>query len=286
MIFGGCRLASDDAAFTGSLARGTVSIAEQFVRARLRATGLSAYPGSVPGNLAEAYACQEAAIAKWPDQVVGWKVARIPAEWTHAYPEERLIGPVFKRNLHFACQGETIECPVFAEGAAAVEAEIVIRIGADAPQDKLEWSLEDALALVADVHVGVEVASSPLATLNDLGSGAVISDFGNNWGVIVGPAIEGWRSLQELPAETRIDGAIVGRGKAVMRPGPLGALLFTLKKCAQRGRPLKSGDVISTGMITGVHDIRIGQISSHAFDEHGEVRCRIVRAQPQPGSTV
>jgi 2-keto-4-pentenoate hydratase len=278
-------LSSNDATLSDSSAR-AASIAEQFVRARLRAAALSAYPGLVPGDLSAAYACQDAAIDRWPEPLAGWKVARIPPEWQGAFPEERLIGPVFRRNVRIAQSGETLECPVFAGGLSAVEAEIVIRIGADAPPRKVGWSLDEALALIADVHIGVEVASSPLATLNDLGSGAVISDFGNNWGVVVGPSIGDWRSLEEIPAETRIDDQVVGRGKAIMRPGPFGALLFTLKKCALRGRPLKKGDVISTGMITGVHEIGLGQISSHSFEGFGEVRCCIVRAQPLTGLTV
>src|SRR5262245_53960012 len=94
-------------------------IAEQFVRARLAARALSAYPGTVPSTLPEAYAVQEAAISRWPDRIVGWKVARIapnwPAEWGATPPEPRLNGPVFARNLHMA--PSTIpNCPVFDGG--------------------------------------------------------------------------------------------------------------------------------------------------------------------------
>src|SRR5690606_31886632 len=134
--------------------------------------------------------------------------------------------------------------------------------------------------LVESLHIGVEIASSPLATLNDLGPGAVVSDFGNNWGVILGDAIADWRSLDEIGALSYIDEEIVGGGKASIRAGALGALAFTLGAAAGRGRPLRAGDVISTGMITGVHDIRIGQYSRHVFEHQGEVRCHIVAAQP------
>ena len=117
-------------------------------------------------------------------------------------------------------------------------------------------------------------------TLNDLGPGAVISDFGNNWGIVVGAAIAGWRTLHEIVALSFIDDEFVGRGNSSVRHGPLGALAFTLAKCAGRGRPLRAGDVITTGMITGVHDIRIGQQSRHVFEGFGEVRCRAMRAKP------
>jgi 2-keto-4-pentenoate hydratase len=259
-------------------------IAERFVTARLNARALSEYPGTVPGDLDTAYRCQELAIQHWPDRIAGWKVARVPAAFKERYPQERLIGPAFSVNVHLSQATQPVECPVFEGGFAAVEAELVIRIASDPPGGKQDWTIDEAAEYVGSLHIGVEVASSPLATLNDLGPGAVISDFGNNWGVIVGPEIRGWRSLQQIPAETFIGGVSVGRGTGVIREGALGALAFTLTTCAQRGRRLQAGDVISTGMITGVHDIRVGEISRHVFEGCGEVQCRAVLAQPHPST--
>ena len=259
------------------------TIAGEFVRARLAGRALRDFPGVVPDSLDGAYRCQESAIDRWPERVAGWKVARIPAAQQSQFPEERLIGPAFKSNIHHARAGQAAECPVFDGGFAAVEAELVIRVGAHAPPEKTEWTIDEALPFVDDLCIGIEVASSPLATLNDLGAGAVISDFGNNWGIVVGPSIPGWRTLHEVVALSFIDDEFVGRGVTSLRHGPLGALAFTLSKCAKRGRPLRAGDVITTGMITGVHDIRIGQRSRHVFEGFGEVSCRAVRARALTG---
>jgi 2-keto-4-pentenoate hydratase len=252
-------------------------IAEQFVRARLAGQSLPQYPGKVPNTLADAYRCQDYAIDRWPDAVVGWKVARIGAAWSKQYPEERLVGPVFQRNLHWARSGDVVDFPVFESGFAAVEAEIVLRVNEDAPAHKKAWSIDEAAELVRSFHLGVETAGSPLATLNDHGPGAIISDFGNNWGVVVGASVGEWRSIEEIIALTFIDEALCGRGTAFIRQGALGALAFALGKCAERGRPLRAGDVISTGAITGVHDIKIGQQSRHVFEGCGAIECRAVR---------
>lgn len=257
-------------------------IAEQFVRARLVARALSQYPGVVPPDLETAYRCQELALAHWPEQIGGWKVARIAPAQQDRYAEERLIGPVFAPNVHVVAPGRAVDCPVFEGGFAAVEAELVICVGRDAPPDKAEWTLDEAAEFVGELCIGIEIASSPLATLNDLGAGAVVSDFGNNWGVVVGAAVAGWRGLHEVTAQSFIDDEFVGRGVTSVRHGPLGALAFTLAKCARRGRPLREGAVISTGMITGVHDIRPGQRSRHVFHGLGEVECRAVRATSHP----
>jgi 2-keto-4-pentenoate hydratase len=249
-----------------------------FHDARRTAVPLTVYPGPVPPDLETAYRCQDEAIDRWPDEVAGWKVARIGPAWSAKYPEERLIGPAFRANIHVAADGEAVECPVFEGGFAAVDAELVIRVASDAPPRKIDWSIEEASELIADLHIGIEVASSPLPTLNDLGPGAVISDFGNNWGVVVGPAVRGWRSLEEITVISQVEGVVVGERAASIRQGALAAFAFALGKAAQRGRPLRAGHVISTGMITGVHDIRVGQCSLHVFHGYGEVGCRATRA--------
>jgi len=254
------------------------SIVSQFREARLNGASLASYPGEVPPDLPVAYRCQDMAIDRWPDELAGWKVARIAPAWAANYPEERLIGPVFRDNLRLPQAGDIPECPVFDGGFAAVEAELVIRVAADAPARKVDWSVDEASELVGDLCIGIEVASSPLATLNDLGPGAVISDFGNNWGVVVGASVRDWRSLAELSVTSYVDGAMVGQGRAAIRQGALGALAFTLAKAARRGRPLRAGAIISTGMITGVHDVRVGHRSRHVFEGYGEVGCRLVRA--------
>lgn len=270
---------SDAATHSGASSDPT-SIAEQFVRARLTARSLAHYPGTVPHDLVSAYRCQELAIERWPERLAGWKVARIPPAQQTLYRDERLIGPAFAPNVRVAASGAVVDCPVFDGGFAAVEAEIVIVVGRDAPPDKLDWSIDEAQELVGEVCIGIEVASSPLSTLNELGAGAVISDFGNNWGIVIGGAVSGWRTLYEVTARSFIDDEFVGRGVTSMRHGPLGALAFTLANCARRGRPLQAGAVITTGMITGVHDIRPGQRSRHEFEGFGEVSCRAVRAVP------
>jgi len=253
--------------------------ASQFVNARLQARPLTAFPGILAPDLAAAYDCQLRAIARWPDRIAGWKVARIGATWHSRYAEERLIGPVFARNVH-PFTGIPVDCPVFDGGLAAVEAEIGIVVSADAAPGKTDWNAGSATELVGQVCIGVEIASSPLATLNDLGPGAVVSDFGNNWGVILGAPLNDWRSASALPVETYIDGALVGSAPVVPGGAPLEALAFAANKAALLGLPLRGGAYISTGMITGVHDIRVGQRARLVFADRGEILCRITAARP------
>ena len=257
------------------------AVAEDFVRARLSAEALLAFPGTLPTTLNTAYAYQDRAIALWPDNVAGWKVDRIEPPWLERVGEDRLVGPVFRRGIRLAPPEALIEFPAFEGGFAAIEAEFVFRLAADAEPDKTLWTAEEAAQLVSTVHVGIETAGSPLASINELGPAAAVSDFGNGTGLLLGPAIADWRrrALAALTCETFIEGVSVGRGGAASVPGgPLAAVAFALGRCARRGLPLKSGYVIATGAATGMHAIRTGQSARVHFEGIGTILCRAVPA--------
>jgi 2-keto-4-pentenoate hydratase len=257
------------------------AVAEQFVRARQDAEALLDFPGTIPDTLNTAYAYQDRAIALWPDNVAGWKVGRIGPPWLERVGEDRLVGPIFRRGIRLAPPEALIDFPAFKGGFAAIEAEYVFRLAVDADPDKIQWTPEEAAQVVSGLHVGIETAGSPLAAINELGPTVVVSDFGNNAGLLLGPAIPGWRhrSFDTLTCETFIDERCVGRGGALSLPGgPLAAAAFALGRCARRGLPLKAGYVISTGATTGIHDIRIGQSARVRFAGVAELVCRAVAA--------
>jgi 2-keto-4-pentenoate hydratase len=185
--------------------------------------------------------------------------------------------------LRLPAAGETTALPAITGGFAAVEAEFIYRIGRDAPADKTDWTAEEALDVAGALHVGVEFAGSPLATINALGSTVVASDFGNNASLIVGPEVPGWRerAFADLACETWIEGALVGVGSAASIPdGPAAALAFLLGHCAARGLPLKAGMYVTTGAATGIHDIHAGQSARVSFGEYGEILCQAEEARP------
>lgn len=258
-------------------------IAACFVRARREARALHDYPGALPADLVAAYAVQDAAIAASADRIVGWKVGYIAPQRRDASGDERLVGPVFSRYL-WSADGDNA-FPVFDGGFAAVEAEYVARLAHDAPADKLEWSADEAAELVAALHIGIETAGSPLATINVIGPLAVVSDFGNNAGLILGPEIAGWRSrsLDSLACECAINQHVVGRGGAMtLAGGPLGALAFALARNAKRGRSLRAGDLVTTGAATGIHDIVAGQSAWVDFGRDGRLHCHAVARLAEP----
>lgn len=247
-------------------------IAAAFVTARTSGQSLAGFPGGdVPEDLAFSYQCQDAAIPLWPDEIVGWKVGGVPPPLWEKLGVTRVVGPIFKRALH----GNTF--PVFAGGFAAVEAEFTMIMGRDAPADQLDWTVEQARDLVGSIHLSIETAGSPLASINDLGPTVVASDFGNNAGLILGSVLPDWQNsnFEQVVSHTVIDGVEVGSGNALsLSGGPFESLRILLENCARRGRPLKAGMMAATGAITGVHDIVAGQTARVEFGPLGVIECR------------
>ena len=197
---------------------------------------------------------------------------------------DRLAGPIFETTILRQNGGTVFEMPVFADGFAAVEAEFVAVIGKDAPDDKVEWGRDEAQAMIGELRVGLEVASSPLGAINDLGPAVTASDFGNNAGLIIGAAIPDWSSRDPatLTSATWVENKLVGEGSAHgLTGGVTRSVQFMLELAAQRNRPLRKGDVIATGQTTGIHEVSPGQSVRMVFGggDDGELACRIVAAK-------
>lgn len=260
------------------------TIAGRFLSARRAATGLAAYPGPFPQTLEEAYAVQDEAIAARGRPVIGWKVGRINPPLSEQFGADRLAGPIFAAQAA-AVDGEGPDMPVFAEGFVAAEAEFLLRIGRIPPDGQTRFTLDEAAALIDAVHVGIEVASSPLGAINRLGPLAVISDFGNNNGLVVGPAIADWRAsgFEQWGVTTRLDGAEVGSGRACAFPdGAIGAARFLFELMAKRGIALRPGQWVSSGAVSGVHAAAAGQAVEARFGDRHMVRCTFTAARPEP----
>ena len=260
---------------SGSDTDNIARIARSFVEARRTGAALPDYPGTMPAALDDAYAVQDAAIALADGKIAGWKVGRINPPLDGI---DRLAGPIFAATVATA-NGAMLAMPVFRDGFAAAEAEFLLRIGTASDPGKADWSRADARALVDRVAIGIEIASSPLRTINELGPLVTVSDFGNNNGLLVGPELEGWRDrdLDSIPVGFNLNGVEITQATSVtMLDGPWGAVRFLAEFLARRGQALRPGQWISTGAVTGVHRVAIGDRVAATFGDSQSVSCVIV----------
>ena len=173
--------------------------------------------------------------------------------------------------------------PVYAGGFAAVEAEFVLQLGVSVMPTEKDYSEEELINLVSGWYCGAEIASSPMAVVNERGATSIISDFGNNAGVLVGPQIADWqtRPLDAMPAKVIVDHEIVGETTAAAVPGgPLQALRFLIELCATRGIELPAGTLVSSGAVTGVHDVKMDSIARVEFGPFGSFEVTFEPIQP------
>lgn len=254
-------------------------IAKQFVTARLSGRALTSYPGQIPDSLVVAYEIQDAAIESLNQPVVGWKVGRIFPPLSDRFGADRLGGPIF--SLAIQTDFDVPEGQIFADGFGAAEAEYLIRIGDDLPVGKEDYNLEEAAAHISAIHVGIEIASSPLSSINELGPAVTISDFGNNNGLIIGPEISSWQTsnFADWDVSMELDGVAIGRGNANSFPdGPIGSVRFLLNNLGRRRIPVTAGTWISSGAVTGVHLVTAGQTVRAVFGNELSVNCTITEA--------
>lgn len=255
---------------------GMSTIAEAFVEARRSAAILDHYPGTIPTTLEDGYRIQDLAIGLDGRLVRGWKVGKVPVGLVEEYGAERLAGPIFDGSIKQA--GEDMVAMPILGGFAAVEAEIMLRVRGDVG---VLTTIDEAMDAIDAARFGIEIASSPFSAINDHGPAVTVSDFGNNYGLLLGPEIQGWSEPGGFAGQVtlHINGEQAGAGSAIdMLDGPLGSVCFLSQLLAARGHELRQGDWISTGAITGVHSAVAGQ-EVHASLAGGHfTKCTLVSA--------
>lgn len=255
------------------------AIAQAFVEARRSGTGLAAYPGVAPTTLAQAYRIQDAALSIDGRAVAGWKVGRINAPLDAELGTNRLAGPIFAETL--AEDGAAM--PVFSEGFVAGEAEWLLHV-APGFSGPVPTNDAETRAIIDEVRIGIEIASSPYPGINTDGPCVTVSDYGNNAGLVLGASVAGWQDLDlcAISIATQIDGTVVGEATAAtMLDGPYGAVRFLLANLMTRGIDVSGGLWVSSGAVTGVHQAVVGQSVNASFGDLGSVSCTLTQAQPR-----
>lgn len=260
-----------------------LELAQNLTTARKTATGFKQYPAVTPTNLEFSYNVQDAAIDIWQDQIVGWKIGRLSPEAQLLHKTERLSGPIFAQRFWPEANAGNV-VGIIDGGFAAVEAEFVFEVKTDSDPKKFEYSEVEAFNLLAAMHCGIEIAGSPIFDINSYGPTVVASDFGNNFGLILGNRLLEFSDIEQLsPAncrnfttQTKVNGENVGTGGLFSIPGgPLAAIAWLAGHLAKRNRPLKRGHLISSGATTGIHDFVVGDSAKVHFGHNGSIKCEM-----------
>ncbi len=244
------------------------AISDALMTARKTRTALADFPGDLPKTLDEAYAVQMRSVGLFGKAVAGWKVGGVHPDLVSTWNETRMAGPAFDDTVHSCKTGDTVVMPIYPGGFAAVEAEYVAVIGTLPDRDV---TLDDMDAVVDSLHIGVEVASSPMKEINNIGPAAIVSDFGNNAGIIIGPQIDKNTDFPAHDVSVTIDGVLAGKKPSGLGDkSPYGAVVFLINHLRAKGVALTPGTPIATGAVSGVHSADDGSRSHVVFEGLGD----------------
>ena len=239
------------------------ALADKLIAARRSLDRIAALaPEEIPASAAEAYAVQDAIIARLGIPIAGWKVG---AASPSAEPQ---AGPILADRL----QPSPARFALPANAFRTVEAEVAFMLGRDLPTRSQGYGEDEVWNAMATLHAGIEVLESSFVDRRKISEYAVLGDLLNNGAYCYGAAVGDWRQLDVATPEARLSiaGKEVRRAKAGTPGGhPRRLLAWLANHAAVRGHPLKAGMIVTTGSHTGMLDAPPGAMVEAHLEKIG-----------------
>jgi len=253
-----------------------MNLAKALADARTKGIKLDSFPGDAPANEADAFKlqCDAAKLTGW--QQNGWKIgctSQMAQKMLRA--DGPFPGPVYA-ECTYPNDGDV---PVHPKAIRLVEPEIAFTMARDLPARGSHYSVSDVLAATASVHLSLELVNRRLPGGLEDGNMWNIADGGCNDAFVLGPANEvlpadRYAGLQlivsknDQPETTGLGGNALG--------GPDIALAWLANHLNSHAMMLKAGDVVTTGVVTGLVYVEAGDEIISTCAELGEVSARYV----------
>jgi 2-keto-4-pentenoate hydratase len=216
-----------------------------------------------PADTAAAYAVQETILRRLGLAIAGWKAGASSAT---AEPQ---AGPLLTDRV----KPSPARFALLPNALHTVEAELAFSFAHDLPARDAAYSEAEIWDAVAAMHVAIEVLESSFVDRRKVPEYAPLADLQNNGAFCYGPPISDWRGFDVLKPQAvlLIDGKEIRRAKAGTPGGhPRRLLTWLANHAAQRGHPLKKGDIVTTGSHTGMYDAPPGSHVTARFEGIGE----------------
>ena len=212
------------------------------------------------------YAIQDG-VAAATGPVAGWKVgARTPTAEPNPAP---------------LLAGALVPSPARFDGKAmhmiGVEIEISFHIARDIAARDTPVSYDEALSVVGDAFVGMEVVDTRLANFQKLDPEWLLADNQMNHALVVGGAIQNWKALDwaNLRVTLDIDGqTIVDQKGGLGAVDPVRPLAWMIDHAVRLRGGLRVGQAITTGSWTGLRYFPPGTHARGTFVGLGSVEAQ------------
>ncbi len=158
-----------------------------------------------------------------------------------------------------------------------VEAEIAFVFGRDLPgkPDGTPYSADEVAEAVGGAFAAFEILESRLAAEPRPSPLLGRADFMGNWGLVRSAVVADWRSRVRAGVAVQLE--VGGRIAVDQRGGhpsgdPAHPLTWLANALAGAGRPLRAGEVVTTGAFGGGHAIAPGETAVATFEGFEPIR--------------
>ena len=207
-----------------------------------------------PGTLAEAYAIQEAVrpllAARGLGPPSGWKIGcTTPVMQEYLSIPHPCAGTLFQATTH----AERAELRAADFLQLGLECEIAVRLDADIGARAEGHDRESVAPAVGAVMASVEIVEHRFRDFTKVSTPSLVADDFFSCGCVLGASVapDDAGDLAALRGGFRIDGAPAeqsGEGAAILGH-PLTALAWLADHAAERGTPLRPGQVVTLGSV-------------------------------------
>jgi 2-keto-4-pentenoate hydratase len=179
-------------------------------------------------------------------------------------------GGVFENTIY--CGDTSIPYDTFNQ--IGVENEVAVRLTEDIPTAGAPYDRVSIGAYVTTVHAAIELVDNRYADFRTLSTPVLITDDFFNAGLVLGPEVPGWQSIDlgAINARTLVNGEEAGRGTGADILGhPLEALAWLANHRLFRGEALTAGEIVSLGSMVQVQWMSPGDTATMEIEHLGAV---------------
>ena len=229
-------------------------------------------PDCRPATLEEGYVVQDALAARHGGDCIGWKIAATSRDGQrHIGVTEPLGGRLFAAFAH----GDSARLPAGGLHMRVAEAEFAFRLGVDLPPRGRDYTTDDVIQAVADLHLAIEVPDSRYEEFATIGAPQLVADDACAGFFVLGAKVVDWHGvdLARHPVIARRNGDVAERGSGANVLGdPRVALAWLVNDRAKRGNGLKAGNLVTTGTCVKPVPVRPGDEIVADFGPLGRVQ--------------
>jgi 2-keto-4-pentenoate hydratase len=222
-----------------------------------------------PQDLESALAIAQRTVAVLDQPVGGWKCSLPPA------PGKVNCAPIVAPTI-----SRTSPCAVHATGATArIEPEIAFVMARDLPGRGTSWSEAEVKSAIAETRLVLEILGTRYADPASASWLEMIADCVQNQGLFVGPPLpEGPEApLAGFPVTIRAAERTLSTHDGRHGDGhPLRPLVWLANFLAERGNPLRAGQIVTTGSYAGAIEVPLGTPLSVQFGDLGAIGVTLV----------